>query len=276
MAAAGERLVFVPSRIGELGSALGGSVVVPLLIAGPLLVVSLAIAAFTGSGFVWGVLWLLVTLTALAVVGLALTAAVMLSTTTVRWIEFRSKDGVTTLAVARFLRSSSLALTDLRRVEVVERLRAGRRTSVTVVLHTDAGTVDCGPFSVRLSPVDARAVQGWLSARVGPQPVAVEYRSDSGPGSLFPDEWLTRSALAVLWNVPDGAVDELATRYDVRARRYTPRAAAAHAPGTTVTLYDPVRAHDAARQLQKRSAQPPEQGATAAIAPPLAQTPDCN
>ncbi|MDH6126458.1 hypothetical protein P3T39_003415 [Kitasatospora sp. GP82] len=56
-AAAGVRLVFVPRRVLELGVGLGGSVMVPLWIAAPLLLPALAVAALTGYGLLWGIFW---------------------------------------------------------------------------------------------------------------------------------------------------------------------------------------------------------------------------
>ena len=56
-AATGAWLVFVPNRIRELGSASGADVMVPLRVAAPLLLTSLAVAALSYSGLVRGIFW---------------------------------------------------------------------------------------------------------------------------------------------------------------------------------------------------------------------------
>jgi hypothetical protein len=250
--AAGERLVFVPSRVREFGVVLGASVVVPLWIATPLLLVTLVVAAVTGSGPVWAIVWVVLGLTVLAVIGLALAMLFTVSTTMVRWIEFRPQGEATQLVIARLLRSSTVAAADLQRVVVVERLRVGERKSIAVVLHTRGGTVDCEPaFRAPLSQVDTRALLDWLTGRLGPAQAAVEYRTEVDGNFLCPDEWWTQSDLAARWRVPVNAVDELAARHGVRSYQYTPRAAAKYSAAETMTVYDPARAHEVAEELRE-------------------------
>ncbi|MFJ8113746.1 hypothetical protein [Streptomyces sp. NPDC096132] len=259
---AGGRLVFVPSRVRELGVALGASVVVPLWIAAPLLLVALLVAVLTDSGPVWAIVWVGLGLTVLSVTGLALALMITMSTTMVRWIEFRPQGDATQLVVARFLRSSTVAAADLQRVVVVERLRTGRRKSITVVLHTRGGTVDCEPALLApLSQVDTEALLGWLTSQLGPAQTAVEHRTEVDRNFLCPDEWWTPSDLSALWHVPVGAVDELAARHGIRSYQYTPRGAATYGDKTK-TVYDPARAHEVAEELREEHITGPEADGT--------------
>lgn len=249
--AAGERLVFVPSRFRELGVAFGGSVMVPLWVAAPLLLPILVIAAITGSGLVWGLFWAVLGLAVLAVAGLLVALVFTVSATMVRWIEFHGQGDEARVVIARFLRSSSIAAADLQRVVVVERLRLGRRKSIGVVLHTRGGTVDCDPgFRAPLSEAGTEPLVDWLTGRLGPALVAVELRAEVDRNFACPAEWWTQSYLAGLWNVPVGAVDELADRHGVRSHRYTPRESAMYSPHRTVTVYDPGRAYEVAEELR--------------------------
>ncbi|MFI9772600.1 hypothetical protein ACIHJG_38035 [Streptomyces sp. NPDC052415] len=260
--AAGGRLVFVPSRVREFGVTLGGSVVVPLWVAAPLLLPMLVIAVLTESGVVWAILWVTLGLTALAVIGLALALTFTVAATMVRWIEFRPEGNPKQLVVVRFLRSSIVAVADLRSVVVVERLRLGQRKSLKVVLHTRGGTVECEPgFNAPMSHVGAGALLAWLTSQLGWAGVAVEYRATVDRNFVCPDEWWTRSHLAALWHVPVGAVDELVVRHGVRCYQYTPSAMAMHSPDKSVTVYDPDRAYEVAESIRGQAIVATETGA---------------
>ncbi|MFD6183139.1 hypothetical protein [Streptomyces goshikiensis] len=259
--AAGDRLVFVPSRVREFGVTLGGSVMVPLWIAAPLLLPMLVIAVLTESGLLWAIVWVGLGLTALAVIGLALALMFTVSATMVRWIEFRPQENAKQLVIARSLRSSIVAAADLQRVVVVEGLKLGQRKSLKVVLHTGGGTVECEPgFQAPMSQVDTEALRAWLTSQLGSAGVAVEYRAKVDRNFACPEEWWTRSHLAALWHVPVGAVDELAVRHGVRSYHYTPRAMALYSPATTVTVYDPDRAYEVAEELRREHTTAPEAG----------------
>lgn len=260
--AAGGRLVFVPSRVREFGVTLGGSVMVPLWMATPLLLPMLVIAVLTESGLLWAIVWVGLGLTALAVIGLALALMFTVSATMVRWIEFRPQGDAKQLVIARSLRSSIVAAADLRSVVVVEGLRLGQRKSLKVVLHTRGGTVECEPgFQAPMSQVGAEALLAWLTSQLGSAGAAVEYRAKIDRNFACPGEWWTRSHLAALWHVPVGAVDELAARHGVRSYQHTTRAMAMHSPARTVTVYDPDRAYEVAEELRGEHATAPEAGA---------------
>ncbi|MEU6298685.1 hypothetical protein [Streptomyces erythrochromogenes] len=256
--AAGERLVFVPSRLRELGVALGASVLVPLWIAAPLILAFLVVVLLTGSAVARTLLWIVLGLTVLAVVGLVLGSMWVVSAGMVRWIEFRPREDAAHLVVARFLRSSTVAAADLERILVVERFRLGQRKSITVVLHTGCGgEIACEPgFRAPVSLVDAPCLLAWLTARLARDRTAVEYRKELDQNFACPEEWWTPSALAALWQVPVGAVDALADRHGIRTYRYTPRGAATE----TVTVYHPGRAHEVAEELRGERALRPEAG----------------
>ncbi|WP_340373831.1 hypothetical protein U5640_00630 [Streptomyces sp. SS7] len=244
----------MPSRLREIGVALGASVVVPLWIAAPLLLVALLVAVLTESAQAWAIVWVVLGLTVLAVVGLTLALLVTTSTAMVRWIEFRPHGDATQIVVARFLRSSTVAMADLQRVVVVERLRLGRRKSIRVVLHTRGGTVDCEPgFHAPLSRVGTGALLDWLTGQLGSARAMVEHRTEVDRNFLCPDEWWTPSDLSALWHVPVSAVDELAVRHGIRSYHYTPRGAATYGD-TTKTVYDPARAHEVAEELHEARA----------------------
>ncbi|MFK8905627.1 hypothetical protein [Streptomyces sp. YS-3] len=251
--AAGWRLVFVPSRVRELSFTLGASVAVPLWIAAPLLLPALVIAVITESRLVWGILWVGLGLTILVVIGLALALIFTVSNTMVRWIEFRPQGNAKQLVIAHFLRSSTVAAADLQRVVVVERLRAGQRKSLKVVLHTRAGTVECEPgFQAPMSEVGLKALLDWLTSQLGSAQVAVECRTEVDRNFVCPDEWWTESDLAALWHVPVDAVDKLVACHGIRSYSYTPRGAAMYSPDKTMTVYDPASAHEVAEKLRKQ------------------------
>ncbi|MEV6549809.1 hypothetical protein AB0M57_14035 [Streptomyces sp. NPDC051597] len=251
--AEGGRLVFVPSRIREFSVAIGGSVLVPLWIASPLLLPALVIAVLTESGLVWAMLWVGLGLTALAIIGLALGLILTVSTTMVRWVEFRPQGNAKQLVIASLLRSSTASVAELQRVVIVERLRLGQRKSLKVVLHTRAGMKECeAGFQAPISRVAPKALLDWLTSQLGSTHVAVEYQTEVDRNFVCPDEWWTPSSLAALWQVPVGSVDALAVSHGVRSYQYTPRAAAMYSPDKTITVYDPARAHEVAEKLLKK------------------------
>ncbi|MEV8533988.1 hypothetical protein [Streptomyces sp. NPDC051211] len=252
---AGWRLVFVRSRGRELATALGGSIMVPPVVAAPLLLAALVPAVVWGNALLWGSFWVLLTLTVVAVVVLA--AAMLFATVslTVRWVELRPLGTPAQVVIARFLRSSTMAMADLQRVVVIERLSLGQRQSIKVEFHTRSETVECEPAkSAPLSRVDAQALTDWLTEQLGQVQVAVERQTEVKQDFLRPDEWWTRSHTAELWRVPVGEVDGIAAQRGVEIYRYTPRANAMYSPGTSVTVYDPGRAYEVAEELRAERA----------------------
>jgi hypothetical protein len=129
---AGKRLVSVPSRIRELGILLGASVVVPLWIGGPVLLIVLALAALTTSGVIWAAFWIGLGLIVVTVLGLAVGLLLQLTTTMVRWIEFRPQGNAVEREVMGFVRASTVAATDLQRV-----VGAGSRRSASRELRRE-------------------------------------------------------------------------------------------------------------------------------------------
>ncbi|MDD9376618.1 hypothetical protein M8Z33_08000 [Streptomyces sp. ZAF1911] len=262
----GWRLVFVRSRGRELATALGGSIMVPPVVAAPLLLGALVAAVISGSSFAWGCFWVLLTLTVVAVVVLA--AAMLFATVslTVRWVELRPLGTPAQFVIARFLRSSTTAMADLQRVVVIERLSLGQRKSIKVVFHTRTEKVECEPAqSAPLSRVDAQALTDWLTGQLGQVQVPVERQTEVKRDFLRPDEWWTPSHTAQLWRVPVGEVDNIAAQRGVEIHRYTPRAAALYSPATSVILYDPARAYEVAEELRAERAA--DQAADGAAAP---------
>ncbi|THA86350.1 hypothetical protein [Streptomyces sp. A0592] len=256
--AAGARLVFVPSRLRELGVALGSSVLVPLWIAAPLLLAFLFVVLLTDSAVAWALFWIVLGLTVLAVAGLMVGMMWVVPATMVRWIEFRPHEHATHLVIARFLRSSTVAAADLERIVVVERFRLGQRKSIKVVLQTGrGGETACEPaFRAPVSLARTEDLLAWLTGRLGSARAAVEYRKETDQNFSCPEEWWTPSALAALWQVPVSAVHGLADRHGIRTYRYTPRGTATD----TVTAYHPGRAHEVAEQLHRERTLRPEAG----------------
>ncbi|MFF3212980.1 hypothetical protein ACFYYB_20200 [Streptomyces sp. NPDC002886] len=253
--AAGSRLLFVPSRARELARALGGSLMVPPVAAAPLLLAALVAAVVSGNSFFWGCLWVLLALTAVAVSVLAVAMVFVTVSTTVRWVELRPLGSPAQVVIARFLRSSTMAMADLQRVVVIERVSLGQRKSIKVVLHTGSERVECEPApSAPFSRVDAQALTGWLTEQLGRFQVTVERRTEVKRDFLRPDEWWTPSHTAELWRVPVGEVDAIAAQRGVEAHRYTPRAHAMYSPATSVTVYDPGRAYEVAEELRAERA----------------------
>ncbi|PKV90000.1 hypothetical protein [Streptomyces sp. TLI_146] len=268
---AGWRLVFVPSRPRELAVALGASIMVPSMVAAPLLLAALVTAVLSGSSAVWGGFWVLMALTVLAVVLLAVATLYVTVSMTVRWVELRPLATPAQVVIARFLRSSTMALADLQRVVVIERLSLGQRQSIKVVLHTRNQTVECEPpTSAPLSRVDAQALTGWLTEHLGRAQVAIERQTEVKRDFLRPDEWWTLSHTAEQWRVPVGEVDDIAAQRGIESYQYTPRAYAMHSPGTSVTVYEPGRAYEVAEELRA------ERAASQAADSPMAPGPADN
>lgn len=272
---AGWRLLFVPSRARELAGALGASVMVPPVVAAPLLLPALAVAAITGSSLVWGGFWVLLALTVLAVIVLTAASIYFTATMTVRWVELHALGSPAQVVIARFLRSSTMEMADLQRVVVIERLSLGQRQSIKVVLHTRSQTVECEPAtSTPLSRVDAQALTNWLTEQLGRAHVAVELQREVKRDFLRPDEWWTPSHTAELWGVSVGEVDGIAARRGVETYGYTPRASAMYSPGTSVTVYDPGRAYEVAEELRAERAAGQAADSTAAPGPSEDDAPD--
>ncbi|MFI1105173.1 hypothetical protein [Streptomyces melanogenes] len=252
---AGWRLVFVPNRARELIVALGASIVVPSMVAAPLLLAALVTAVLSGSSAVWGGFWVLMALTVLAVILLSVATMYITVSMTVRWVELRPLETPAQVVIARFLRSSTMAMADLQRIVVIERLSLGKRQSIKVVLHTRSETVECEPpTSAPLSQVGAQALTGWLTEQLGQARVAVQRQTEVKRDFLRPDEWWTRSHTAEQWRVPVGEVDGIAAQRGVEGYRYTPRAYAMHRPDASVTVYDPGRAYEVAEELRAERA----------------------
>ncbi|MGW6706700.1 hypothetical protein ACWGDE_17665 [Streptomyces sp. NPDC054956] len=272
---AGWRLLVVPSRVRELAAGLGASVLVPPVVVAPLLLPALGVAAITGSSLVWGGFWVLLVLTVLAVTVLTVAGVYFTVTMSVRWIELRPLGSPAQVVIARFLRSSTMEMADLRRVVVIERLSLGQRKSIEVVLHTRSETVKCEPAtSAPLARVDAQALTDWLTEQLGRFQVAVERQTEVKRDFLRPDEWWTASHIAELWGVSVGEVDGIAARRGVETYGYTPRAAAMYSPGTSVTVYDPGRAYEVAEELRAERAARQAADSTAAPGPSEDDTTD--
>ncbi|WP_412079448.1 hypothetical protein ACLF6K_38425 (plasmid) [Streptomyces xanthophaeus] len=272
---AGWRLMFVPSRARELATALGGSIMVPPVVAAPLLLGALVPAVVWGNALIWGIFWVLLTLTVVAVVVLA--AAMLFATVslTVRWVELRPLGTPAQFVIARFLRSSTTAMADLQRVVVIERLSLGQRRSIKVVFHTRSETVECEPAqSAPLSRVDAQELTDWLSEQLGQVQVAVDRQTEVKRDFLRPDEWWTPFHTAELWRVPVGEVDGIAAQRGVEIYQYTPRANAMYSPGTSVTVYDPGRAYEVAEELRAERAAGQATDSTATPGPAEDDAPD--
>lgn len=82
-------MLFVPSRASELAIGLGGSILVPPMVAAPLLLAALVAAVVSGNSLFWGALWVLLALTVVAVILLTVAMTAVTVATTVRWVEFR-------------------------------------------------------------------------------------------------------------------------------------------------------------------------------------------
>lgn len=252
---AGWRLLFVPSRARELATALGGSIMVPSVVAAPLLLAALVAAVVSGNSLFWGSFWVLLALTVVAVIVLIVAMVYVTLSLTVRRVELRTLGTPAQVVIARFLRSSTMAMADLQRVVVIERLSLGQRQSIKVVLHTGSEKVECEPArSTPLSRVDAQALTGWLTEQLGQFQVVVERQTEVKRDFLRPDEWWTPAHTAALWRVPVGEVDGMAAQRGVERYRYTPRAHAMYSPATSVTVYDPGRAYEVAEELRAERA----------------------
>ncbi|NXY95174.1 hypothetical protein HYE82_12395 [Streptomyces sp. BR123] len=257
--AAGERLVFVPRRVLELGTDVVTGVLIPPVMAVPFLIPILGVALGIGS---WAILWVALGLIALAITVVVPAVMFMTLTEKVRWIEFRPHGSTKQLVIAYFLRSSTVAAADLKRVVLSEQFKAGQRKSLEVVLHMRGGTVKCKPGTLGpMSRVGAEALLDWLTGQLGPAGIAVEHQTEIDRSFVCPDEWYSEARLAALWQVPANEVDELVVRHGIDTYTFTPRGAALYSPARTTTVYDPAGAHDVAEKLRrKRTVSPPVDG----------------
>lgn len=198
---------------------------VPLVVAAPLLLAALVPAVIWGNSFLWGSFWGLLALTVAAAIVLAMTMMYVTVSLTVRWVELRPLGTPAQVVIARFLRSSTMAMADLQRAVVIERLSPGQRRSIKVVLHTPSETVECEPAtSAPLSRADAQALTDWLTEQLGQVQVAVERQTEVKQDFLCPDEWWTRSHTAELWR----GTRRRGRRHSGPTRR---RNVSVHAPG---------------------------------------------
>jgi hypothetical protein len=222
--AAGERLVFVPRRVLELGTDVVTGVLIPPVMAVPFLIPILGVALGIGS---WAILWVALGLIALAITVVVPAVMFMTLTEKVRWIEFRPHGSTKQLVIAYFLRSSTVAAADLKRVVLSEQFKAGQRKSLEVVLHMRGGTVKCKPGTLGpMSRVGAEALLDWLTGQLGPAGIAVEHQTEIDRSFVCPDEWYSEARLAALWQVPANEVDELVVRHGIDTYTFTPRGAA--------------------------------------------------
>lgn len=222
----------------------------------------LVVALITGSLLVWGIFWVLLALTVVAVILLTVASMLVTVSLMVRWVELRPLGTPAQVVIARFLRSSTMAMADLQRVVVIERLSLGQRQSIKVVLHTGSETVECEPgTSAPLSRVDAQALTDWLTEQLGRGQVAVERQTEVKRDFLRPDEWWTPSRTAELWRVPVGEVDRIAAQRGVETYGYTPRAP----PCTALALRSPSTTRAGPTRSPKNSArnEPPPRPPTA-------------
>jgi hypothetical protein len=160
---------------------------------------------------------------------------------TVRWIEVQP-EGVT---LRRIRGIDRIAVSDLRRVVIVERIKLGRSLGGEVALETVAGpVVRCPPAPAPRAT--AAELVAWFTAHLGPAGVDVGHETVAERAHLPIENWYTAAQVAGLWHVPVNEVAALAGRLRVRTETYSPRIGAMHGVNPERSVYEPDDVHEAA------------------------------
>ena len=257
------RVVFMPHVGRHLLALVFGGLAIPSVIGGlPL--------AFLLTGLVWvlcgfSAAWH----TALVLAGLLLVAGLVIAVLMVhdqwqevRWIELQPAGEPTLVVFKKVLGTDSMAVADLRLVNVVETLRLGQSTGSEILFTTAEGhTIRC-PKSLGPSLMaPAAALGGWFTDRLGPSGVEVTYETVVKRAHLTIESWYTRSQVAAIWEVPREEVDGIVDLHEVRREAITPRVGAMHGVNRTMWLFDPDDVHTVAAQL------PTARGASSYVPP---------
>ncbi|MFE0465191.1 hypothetical protein ACFW1A_38660 [Kitasatospora sp. NPDC058965] len=252
--ATGQRLVFVPSRAGELGSVLAVKALAPALVATPLLLLALELAHVENRASYWRLAWVLVWIAVLVVLLRSASALFVALARTVRSVEFRTEGEAPRLVITRFLHSVAVPSAELRFVKVEEQLRVGERRSIKVLLYFDlaAGPVECAPPRSIQSGWggSTEMLLDWLTGQLGPLRIPVEYEAISQRHFECPEEWWQADRPARLWQVPKSEVAELAARYGVSRAEYLDQDGGKDRSAATITVYDPAQVYDLIERIR--------------------------
>jgi len=175
------------------------------------------------------------------------------------WLELRS--GLTPAQVAvvggwRGRHSEVIAFADLHEVVVRQYSKLGYRSALDIVLHMYGGKeLTCHADIHSMPKITPKMLAGWLAEQLSPFGVAVRVETEEVTEFQCPEQWWPPAKVASIWQVPAGQVAAIARQRKVPGYAYTPRAFALYSPHRRVTVYDPGRAWEVARELHaERSA----------------------
>jgi len=246
----GWRLVFIRHRVRHLAATAAGTVVIPLIIASPLVVFVLLpiVGGWVGFSAAWHTA--LAALCVLTVVGTLLAGLSLYDeTSATRWVELSPPQHPTLAVVKSVFGTTRLEVSGLRRIRVVEQVTLGRTTGVEVVFDTTGAQVTGRCALAALPDAGPTELTDWLADLLRPAGVAVTYTKTVRRARLTIENWWTADKVAATWHVPAQAVHHIADRLDVRSHCFEPRVGAFYQPGRQILLYDPDDIHDIAEQL---------------------------
>jgi len=231
------RLVLIRQPGRHLAAASLASLVIPLVVGLPVLCFLVTPLAWGFFGF--SAAWRTVAVLAGLLLAIGLPIMVLLGRAelrTVRWIEVQPG-----WVILRRIRGvDRIAMSDLRRIVIVERVKLGRSLGGEVTLETAAGPV------VRCPPgPEPRALVAWFTAHLGPAGVDVRHETVAERAHLPIESWYSAAQVAGLWQVPVDEVAALAGRLRVRTETYSPRVGAMHGVNQERTVFDPDDVHEA-------------------------------
>ncbi|SDY15433.1 hypothetical protein SAMN05421504_104687 [Amycolatopsis xylanica] len=241
----GWRLRFLPSVPRYLAANAVGGVAVPFLLAGPLVLAVTIPAVWLIFGFsaLWHTLLVIGALLGIAGIGVAI-LMVKMELRAVRWVELRAETGI--LHVKRVIGTTLVPIGQVRRVEVVDRVRLGELSGFDVEFHAEQEEFSCP----RVKGDGGGRLVDWLRDQL--PAVTVERKQVVDRVHLPKDQWAPRRHVAALWKVPVEAVPELADHLGVRDHLFQPRVGAFYGSNLqSVDLYDPDDIHEIAAQLKE-------------------------
>jgi hypothetical protein len=216
------------------------------------------IVAFISVG--WHVLLLIFAGMYVVIVLIGMSIAVNMVGKQPRRLELRMDPPPAQVAVVsgwRGRRSEVVAVADLSSIAVNGRTKLGHRSGLDIVLRLHSGKeITCEADIYSVGRVTAKAIADWLEEQLGQAAVTVWWEDQADREFQCPEQWWPRAKLASLWDVPEGRVSAIAAQRNVRSYTYTPREFAMYSMNKTVTVYDPGRAYEVAKEFHsERSAE---------------------
>ena len=228
------RVVVIPDVGRRLRTAALAGLLVPVLVGAiPTYLLSLLVWVFGGFSAAWH--------TALVLTGLGLLVGLTFGgrwayreLNAIRWIDLRPGRVV----FQKVRGTDSVAVSDLRSVHVVEKIKLGRSIGSEARFTTLDRRFESSPLMVPAAT---------LAERLGATGLEVTHETVTERAHLPIESWYTRSQVAAIWGVP--VDDDLLAQLKVPGQNYTPRIGAMHGVNHTRRVFNPDDVHLAAAQL---------------------------